>query len=190
MGSIFGFVIFWRLFIVLHLVKSLSETNKYRNTKCLQLSTWAPRAAYHPWSKLPGGPCLLLESGGDLKDMPNSRQLRMNEEHTRLKWNQSGMPKRPSKRRLPTERACFHWLQQLELRFQPIFKKKKKRLFTSCLVSRALPRHEEPKVDQKSQKDIFGGFWPTISAENRKKRREKLELAAPYVWRSLRKQTT
>ena len=21
----------------------------------------------HPWSKLPGGPCLLLESGGDLK---------------------------------------------------------------------------------------------------------------------------
>merc|ERR1712172_109361 len=37
--------------IVLHLVKSLSETNKYRNRKCLQLSTWAPRAAYHPWSK-------------------------------------------------------------------------------------------------------------------------------------------
>ena len=48
-------------------MKSLSETNKYRNKKCLQLSTWAPRAAYHPWSKLPGGPCLSLESGGDLK---------------------------------------------------------------------------------------------------------------------------
>merc|ERR1711971_67104 len=191
MGVHFRFCDF--LGIVLHLVKSLSETNKYRNKKCLQLSTWAPRAAYHPWSKLPGGPCLLLESGGDLKDMPNSSPLRMNEEHTRLKCSQSGMPKRPSKRRLPTERACFHWLQQLELRFQRIFKKKKrrkKRLYTSCLVSRAFPRHEEPKVDQKSQKNIFGGFWPTISAENRKKKEGKTRLAALLWLAQPKKQTS
>merc|ERR1711935_133473 len=84
------------------LVKSLSVTNKYRNKKCLQLSTWAPWAAYHPWSKLPGGPCLSLESGGDLKDIPNSRQLRMNAEH---------MSRKSKKKKEKLELASL-WLAQ------------------------------------------------------------------------------
>merc|ERR1712051_672728 len=91
-----------------------------------------------------------------------------------------------SKRRLPTERACFHWLQQLELRFQRIFKKKrkKKRLFTSCLVSRAFPRHEEPKVDKKSQKIYLADFGQQYQQKIEKK--EGKTRAGPYGWRSLK----
>merc|ERR1740129_2063059 len=107
----------------------------------------------------------------------------------RLKFNQSGMPKRPSKRRLQTERACFHWLQQLELRFQPIFKKRrKKRLFTSCLVSRAFPRHEEPKVDQKKPKKYIWRILANNISRKLKKKKEKLELAAP-LWLAQPKET-
>jgi hypothetical protein len=58
-------------------------------------------------------------------------------------------------------------------RLQPIIRKKerKKKDFLP-LVSRAFPRHEEPKVDQKSQKIYLADFGQQYQQKIKKKRRK------------------